>query len=129
MIPNAIIICNGNEVPIEQVTGLPERGHWQENGNLSVVRIREDQPEAAKLLTLIHEMIHMAESQLMNAGVLSWFYGFAIRGIWGERLVDSLSSFLFQWMALSGMLTGCSPQEARDFIDSSIESGDAVGVK
>lgn len=117
--PRELTVCDGHTVPIEQVEGLDELGHWSESEQ--VVRLRAEQPEPGKTLILIHEMMHMAETQLIARGVLGRFYNWVIRPIWGERLVEAMSSFLWQWMALSGLLTTVSPEDAQRFIDNHID--------
>lgn len=127
-IPSEIKVAPDYAIPVKIVAGLKPLGQWSEPD--SEIRLQAEQPDAGKLLVLIHEMIHMAETQLIAARVLGLFYAYVIRPIWGEQLVENLSSFLFQWMACSGMLSGITPEEAAEFIEGHIkEHGEDATVK
>lgn len=117
-IPKFIDVQDDMQIPIEQVKDLDALGHWSETEN--VVRLRENQEHAGKVVVLMHEMIHMAETQMIAMGILGRFYDWFIRPFWGETLVEHLSSFLFAWMARTNMLNPelITRDEAIEFIES-----------
>jgi len=120
MLPSEIIVdLSGARVPVIQRDGIDELGYW-DNDNSEIV-INSNQPEAGKVLILIHEMIHAAEDQLLAYGVLDDEYA-KHRDAVGEQLVTHLAPLLFQWMAVTGMLTVISPSKAEDFIGLQIAS-------
>lgn len=113
-----IEVHDGICVPVEYVDGLDELGHWDEVEG--IVRIKADQAHGGKVLVLIHEMMHMGETAMIAHGMLGRVYRWFIRPIWGEALITQLSSFMFQWMARTGMLHPklITRDEAMEFIES-----------
>lgn len=113
-IPDHIRVTQSKSIPVRQVMDLDSLGHWDET--TETIAVRENQDECQKMIILLHEMIHAAESVLISHGVLGWGYNTFIRHIWGERLVENLAMLLWAWMATSGMLSGVTPEDAEEFM-------------
>ncbi len=120
MIPDELQVDKNFAVPINKVPGFEKFGCWDES--TLEITINSDLPKCGQYLVLIHEMIHMAEHQLISCGVLGWVYANVVRGIWGEKLVTYLAPYIFSWLALSNMLNGVTPEEAQEFIDNELQS-------
>lgn len=122
MIPTEIFVSAEQSLPVVQIDRLDSLGQFDQRS--LEIRIRQNQPEAAKVLILMHEMLHVCENMLMERGILGLPYRLLRRWI-GEQFVENMSSCLFQLMAQSGMLTGCSADDARQWIAEQFESGNA----
>ena len=118
MTPQRIHVTSDYSVPVIEVPNHSSLGSWDEV-NEHIVLLK-GQPEAGKILILIHEMIHIAETMMISGGLLGWTYRWFIRPLWGEILVTHLGAFLFQMLALSDMLTVCEPEEAKEFIENEL---------
>ena len=118
MIPSSIVVAKGYHLQVV-IDDIDTYGKYDEKNE--TIYIKKSLPEEGKLLILIHEIIHVAESQLIEHGVLGKLYNKFFRRIWGEALVTHLAPLLFAYLGQSGMLTGVTPEDAEKFVEQNTE--------
>ncbi len=113
----------GKVVPVivGQIPGESELlGQWNEK--TCEIHIADDQPKAQMYIVLLHEMLHMAETQIIaNHPRLGRIYDLFFRRTFGEKIVEYVSCYLFQWLGCNGMLRGISRAEAVQFVQEHAE--------
>ena len=70
-LPSKLILPGEEEIPVKEREYLGKKGAlgYYDEKKFEIV-IKRNQPEAAKHITLVHEIIHVIETALLNEGII-----------------------------------------------------------
>lgn len=119
VIPAVVQVAPDCFMPVIQQSLHGPLGCVDLRGEAAVIRIEIDQPDPGKLLTLLHELMHVAEIACLQAKIFGWKYR-VLRWLVGECFIQHISCLLFQYMAAANMLTGCTAADALAFCETSL---------
>jgi Zn-dependent peptidase ImmA (M78 family) len=113
-LPKHIVAAPGQLIPVVE-KHIPNALGYFDKKNLEIC-INSDLHPVDKHLILLHEMIHVAAEKFKISGM-------AIRQP-SEKYVANLAGTLFLMLAMSGLWSGVSPEEALEYMKQFDESGE-----
>lgn len=91
--------------------------HGYFDAHAGEIVIDPDQPEPEKWIILFHELLHMAEANLLEGGILK-------RHVTHDYITHA-APLLFGTLAMSGVIKGITSEEAKAFVRRWIEEGES----
>lgn len=104
-LPTHVFIGPDQSIPVREVYLEDTLGYWDE-AEAEIV-IASNQRSIGKQIILLHELIHVVESKMLQAGV--------IKKRADHRFVTNLAGTLFGMLAASGLWKGVSKEAALEF--------------
>lgn len=105
-LPSEVVVALDVVVPVVQAELKdPHIGCY--DGLNQRIMIHPDQHEVGKHQVLLHEMMHIVNHKLREAGI--------VQRAPGEHYITNASGALFMMLALSGLWNGVTPEEAEEW--------------
>jgi hypothetical protein len=104
----------GEPIVVREDDSIEELGYWdEENGEIVIYA---DQPEAAKHLILLHELLHVAETAMKATGIIPCRVN--------HEFVTHAPPIVLTALVEAGLYTGVEYDDLMDFMKGEMEKED-----
>lgn len=104
------ITAFGTPIKVREASLKYALGSWNET--TGEILIEKDQPEIGKYVVLIHELLHLAETMCLQAGIIK-------RRV-SHKFIGSAPVILFMSLVEAGFWSGTDPAAALKFVEEHV---------